>query len=235
MEWASPLATTSIEELWQWADTAAPLPEGTVVVGRITANDLSGNFYRMVVVEDSSGGVALRLALRGLAGHYPVGCRVRVDAGGLIADTYNGVLHLGRSQNLWSDYTVEPLMTREDIFTRVRVCEPPVESEPTNIPTDELQPSDCGRLVRLGPLLHKVDEAENNYWGITAYGSEADRYFVTPEGATVIVRTSTYADFASSTIPSEELSIVGILYTDRYGGEDVWVLKMRDIDDATPY
>ncbi len=232
VEFSAVLATCTTDQLWAWAESGTPLPQNSTLVGRVTANDLSGNFYQLIVVEDDKGAVAIRAALSGLSGHYPVGCKVGVDVSGLIVELYDGVLTLGRSRNTWSDYRVEPLVGREDIFDRIRVCGPPTTPTITSATPEELTARQCGSLVCINNLRHLTAEAENNYWGVTPYGSQAERYFSTPSGSVVVVSTSTYADFATATIPKGELSVCGILYSTRHAGEDVWMLKIRDLDDV---
>lgn len=232
VEFATPSATCTTADLWMWADSGMPLPENTHIVGRVTANDLSGNFYQLVVLEDRKGAMAVKVALSGLDGHYPVGCEVAVDASGLIVGLYDGALTLGRSRNTWSDYRVEPIVGRDEIFSKLRVCGTPTPPTVTSATPEELTAQQCGTLVRIEGLRHIEAEAENNYWGVTLYGYEAERYFSTPSGSIVVVTTSTYADFATVTIPRGELAVSGILYSTRHAGEDVWMLKIRDLDDV---
>lgn len=225
------LPNASIASLGRYASTGESLPEGTMIVGVVVANDVEGNFYRSIVVEDATGGVEVSLGLYDLAALYPLGSRVAVDVSGLAVLNYNGVNQLGRAIYSWSDYRVEPLTSRKEIFERVIVVERNSAITPTKLSVGELQESMCGSLVRLGPIVND-GSMEGDRWGVTDYGSEADRLFVeSKSGLRVIVRTSRYADFAELRIPDAELSITGILYRDRHEGEDVYVIKPRMYED----
>lgn len=222
------LYTTTIATLPQLAQMG-PFDGGTIA-GRVLANDRSGNFYKSIVVEDSTGGVEVCLDSYSLASLYPVGCRVVVELDGLWAREYKGVLQVGRTIYEWDDYGVEPIATRREIDRRVRICGEVEEVQPTTVEIACLSAEMCGRLVKVGPL--RCVEEEGAQWGDADYGTTCDRLFESPTGERIIVRTSLYADFAMLTIPKGEVWLTGVLYCDRHQGEDVFVLKMRDIDDV---
>ena len=230
VEFADTTYTATIAELREVAQWSERVPEGITVAGRVTANDRGGNFYRRIVVEDSSGAVEVLLGLYDLAALYPVGVEVVVRCGGLVADEYNGVLQLGAECYEWSDYRLEPIATRREIDRRVEVCGVSKNLEPLMVTSlGELSDSDFGRLVC---IKHARSEERDMDWGSSEYGSEADRVFLVGEGERFAVRTSRYADFSTLPIPSEEVTLTGILYRDRVAGEEMFVLKLRSEDDV---
>lgn len=206
-----------------------PFDEVTIK-GQVTANDLGGNFYKSIVVEDETGAVEVCLDSYELSALYPVGCWVVVDLDGLWAQEYDGVMQVGRMVYDWSDYRVEPIATRREIDLRVGVCGLVEECEPMEVAPSELTDALCGRLVRVGPLSYAGDEDKG--WGEADYGSTCDHLFLAADGTRVAVRTSSYADFASVGVPQRELFITGILYRDRLEGEQRFVLKMRTLNDV---
>lgn len=209
--------------------------EGVVIEGRVTANDLAGNFFRSIVVEDHTGAVEICLAAYELAALYPVGCSVVVDLDGLWCQPYDGVLQVGRVVYEWDDYRVEPIATRREIERRVRVSGAVEPLAPMVVGASELTEEMCGRLVKVGPLVLAEEaeyEGEILRWGNVDYGSNCNRLFVAEDGTRVVVRTSLYADFAQVAIPNRSLSLTGILYRDRLEGEDIFVLKMRSLEDV---
>lgn len=230
VEFADPTRSATIAELREMASENERVPEGVVVVGRVTANDRDGNFYQRIVVEDSSGAVEVLLGLYDLAALYPVGALVAVHCEGLVTDEYNGVLQLGAERYEWSDYRLEPIATRREIEQRVEVCGTVERLEPLEVTSLRVfKESDLGRLVRIrGARVEEVDED----WGTTEYGTEADRVFLLAEGEKFAVRTSLYSDFATEPIPLGELTLTGILYSDRVEGEEMFVLKLRSRNDV---
>ncbi len=231
----------SLSALRESAGSKMPFAEGTSIGGVVVANDLSGNFYRTLVVEDESGAVALRLALYDLAALYPVGYRVCVDAAGLVAEVRNGVVEVGWPADAWNSDEVRAIEGRHEVYERVTVVSPEREDVvPSALTVDEITLRHYGCFVALRGLTFLGDEEDEDVgteywrtdWGSTYYGSEADRLFVDELGRFVLVRTSRYADFAEQSIPRGRMSISGILYADRYKGADVPVLKIRDLSDV---
>lgn len=219
----------TIEALRYYAEEGVEVAEEIVVEGTVIADDKSGNFYRAIVVEDSSGAVEVRLGLYDLGALYPIGCRVTIEARGLAVAYYDGVLTLGREIYDWSGGRMEPIEPRDEIFERIEVTAKGTPPQPTTLPIGALTTEMCGRLTRVEGV-HYVGQESS--WGITDYSTEAEREFTDTSGAKILVRTSRYADFAEHNIPTEEVAITGILYTKRYKGEDLFILKMRDLGDV---
>jgi hypothetical protein len=227
---ADKLPNAPIEHLAEYAEEGGVIEDDVVVVGRVVADDASGSFYRAIVVEDASGGVEVRIGSWDLAALYPLGSQVAICAEGLAVARVDGVLTLGRTIYDWSGGRVEPIEPREEIARRVVVTDYAVAIEPQTKTIDALTEDDCGRLVRIEGVRYVGEPMVG--WGTTEYGSEVDREFVDVDGRIILVRTSRYADFAERRVPKEEVAICGVLYRDRYKGEDVYVLKMRDLNDV---
>ena len=220
--------TLHLGRLAEYAESGVPLPEGVVIEGSVTANDLSENFYQSLVLEQDGVGVELRLALYDLHALYPVGCGVVADIGTLSVERYNGVLQVGH-KGYGLGRGVEPVAPRSEILRRVEVSEvvAPVVAHSCTIAT--LSEDMCGRLVQIEGLRYEGEEEE---WGSADYGNSADRVFVDSEGGKIIVRTSRYAAFATERIPKGVVALRGVLYCDEVGEESVFVLKLRDRDDV---
>lgn len=219
----------NIEALRYYAEEGVKVAEELSFEGVVVADDRSGNFYRAIVVEDSSGAVEVRLGLYDLGTLYPIGCKVTIEAQGLAVAYYDGVLTLGREIYDWSGGRMEPIEPRDEIFERIHLTAKGTTPQPTTYPIGALSKEMCGRLTRVEGL-HYVGQESS--WGITDYSTEAEREFADTSGAKILVRTSRYADFAEHNIPTEEVAITGILYTKRYKGEDLFILKMRDLSDV---
>lgn len=219
----------NVEALRYYAEEGVEVMESINIGGTVTANDASGNFYRTIVVEDTTAAVEVRLGLWDLAALYPVGCEVVVSTRGLVVGYYEGALSLGRKSYDWSGGRVEPIAPKEEIFERVRAVGRGLMPTPATHTIGTLTQEMCGRLVRIEGLTYVGEEPS---WGDTEYGSEVERLFVDAEGVNILVRTSRYADFADHNIPTNALNITGILYRTRLHGEDIFALKMRDLNDV---
>ena len=67
-----------------------------VIAGIVIADDLSGNFYKEMIIEDSTGAIAVQLDQSNYNSLYPIGRRVYIKCQGLyIADDGDGNFQLG--------------------------------------------------------------------------------------------------------------------------------------------
>ncbi len=87
----------SIEELHKRmvSDDAFEIPGSPVIRGSVTANDLSGNFYRSFVVEQDGFAVEVLEGSRSLASRYAEGAVVVISLEGLWMARSSGVLQVG--------------------------------------------------------------------------------------------------------------------------------------------
>lgn len=205
------------------------IPEGVVFGGTVTANDVGGNFYRTIVVEDESGAVELNVGLYDLHNRFPIGSRVRIDAGGLVVMLYEGVVQMGRAIYPYNSHTVEPLGTHIEVDRRIEVEEEVCALEPQNIVVGQTEGDMCGRLVRVSAVRYV---GQPSGWATERYGSMVERCFATPQNDTIVVATSRYADFASEPIPHDRLSLSGILYLEESLRGPRYKLRLRSLDDV---
>ena len=75
----------------------AAVTEDITVEGVVTGNDLYGEFYKTLVVEDTSGGISIAVDATELYVDYPVGTAVTIHCNGLFLCDYGGKVMLGIS------------------------------------------------------------------------------------------------------------------------------------------
>lgn len=73
----------------------AAVTEDITVEGVVTGNDLYGEFYKTLVVEDTSGGISIAVDATELYVDYPVGTAVTIHCNGLFLCDYGGKVMLG--------------------------------------------------------------------------------------------------------------------------------------------
>jgi len=66
-----------------------------ILEGIVVADDSSGNFYKEIVIQDSTGGIVLLLNGYDLYTDYPVGRQLFIKAKGLYLGDYSGLIQLG--------------------------------------------------------------------------------------------------------------------------------------------
>ena len=66
-----------------------------VIGGVVIANDSSGNFYKQIVIQDSTGGIAVNIDDYNLYATFPIGRKVYVKLDGLYMAESSGLIYIG--------------------------------------------------------------------------------------------------------------------------------------------
>ncbi|MFI3277231.1 MAG: DUF5689 domain-containing protein [Rikenellaceae bacterium] len=225
------VANTTIESLHSTlVSERFDIMDDVIVEGVVTANDESGNIYKSFFME--SDGYALEV----LEGQYdlhvarPVGQRVVLKLEGLSLARYNSVVRVGLKAPDYSYYTLDYLEVQALIDLHIFNCGSTTEVEARSVSIGELTADMCGSLVEIEGLIHTpaVDDTQPYLW-------EGYECFEADGGARIWCNTSSYANFASVTIPSERVLIRGILKQESgipsVSGEQ-YIVVMRDVEDC---
>ena len=70
-----------------------------IIEGVVIANDSSGNFYKQIIIEDSTAGIAINIDDYNLYTAYPVGRNVFIKLNGLILYDDNRLISIGGSKD----------------------------------------------------------------------------------------------------------------------------------------
>ncbi len=221
-------ANTTISHLHTlYASGTRVINEDIVVEGVVTANDEFGNFFKSFVIEED--GYALEI-LDGLYDSYVchgVGSTIAIKLNGLGLDRYLGVLRCGLVAPLTSYYTLDYMTSTAivDYYIDLVDMGNPVTPNATTI--SELQEDQAGRLIALESLtLLTEDGVERTWSGYSLFRNSALD--------SIWCYTSPYADFASSTIPSCELSLSGILeFGSTDSATDQFIIKLHGSEGCT--
>jgi len=76
-----------------------PISEEIFIKGTITANDVSGNVYKQIQIQDSTGGINIQIDATGLSGSLPIGQDIVVKCQGLAYGEYGTLPQLGVDNN----------------------------------------------------------------------------------------------------------------------------------------
>lgn len=175
--------TSSYTQLGAGADTSTMIMEGIVV-----GDDRTGNFYKSIVIQDSSGGVQVRLNATNTYTDFPVGRKVWIKCNGLYIGRYNGTPQL--SYNLAGDAIPETLIKKYLIGgPRDQVVTPRVVS------INQLAPEHINTLIRLENVEFSGNEL-NTTFADAINNQSQNRTVRDCNGGSILVRTSGYATFA---------------------------------------
>jgi hypothetical protein len=197
----------------------------------VTANDESGNLYKKFVIQDETGAIELSVDETNMYADYKVGQQVFVECEGLYTGKYGGLQLIGyKYQNSSSGaYQVGRMSTdlfEDHIFKNDYPGDAPV---PDTISMSQLADSLMDRLVTFEKV-HFANGGNETFASADAsYPTSQD--IVDESGNTIVAYTSSYANFASDTLPAGKGTVTGIM--SYYNG--TWQLLIRDINDVTNF
>jgi hypothetical protein len=200
-EWDEPPITTipvgNILTVQDLMDTFNNVPikftEDFSVYGVITADDKSGNLYRNFYLQDATGAILLRTLF---SGGLSEGDSVRVALKGITLTQYSGMMQLD-SVNV--DKNVIKQATEKFVQPQTVTMQ--------QVLTDQ---SLIGKLIKLENVEFATAELGFTFAN-AALLQTLNRTLVDCDGNSVIVRTSGYANFANSVLPSGNGSLIAIL------------------------
>ncbi|MBK7410642.1 MAG: choice-of-anchor J domain-containing protein [Saprospirales bacterium] len=186
-----------------------------IIEGVVVADDSSGNFYRALIVQDATAGIEVRFAGTDLYNDYPMGRKVFVNCQGLTLSNYNGVLQLGEIQAaLIDDYICRG--------AKNQVVEPVV------VTIDQLNASYIDRLVRLEGVQFDAGSAGVTYADGVNFLSVNLTLMECASDATIILRSSGYADFATKLTPTGS-GYVDAIYSVYQSDKQLLIRHERDV------
>ena len=219
--------------LTEQTDTAR-ITEDIQIKARVTGNDIGGNIYNQIAVDDGTGGILICIAQGGLWGYLPVGQEILVSLKDLYIGTYGNQPQIGTPYTSNSGYTSPSRMNRtlwQEHFKLMGAADASqidtLEFDLDKINDDGYMKENCGRLM----IARGVTLSQAN--GKRTFAPEKDVQAGNAVNRSVnnstrlVVRTSTYADFAGTVMPEGKVDLVGIFT--RY--RDTWQILMRQDGD----
>lgn len=196
---------------------AVEIREDLVIEGVVVGNDESGNLFKELIIQDSTGGIQVRVDATDLFNDFPVGRQVFVRCRGLYLGDFNGAPQL----NGGPDARIAELLIDSVLIGGQRGLEVLPRVVTIGALTDDL----IHTLVQLEGLQF-VDTA-------TTYADAVNREdrnlnMETCDGETLILRSSGFADFAPVNVPGGRGNITGIYAV--FGDDQQ--LRIRDTSDV---
>ncbi len=210
--------------------TLLEITTDTIIQGIITANDESGNLYKTLYLQDQTAGIELKVDKTSLYTEYKVGQRIFIKCKGLYLGQYGGVTQLGYIYN-GSIGRIPEAMIPSHIYRDSLPGKAPVP-DTLNF-TASLNPK-ISKLVAIkdvrfpdhGQAFVNKGEDYTNRDIADAFGNP-----IIIDGETFILRSSKYANFANTKMPSGKGTLRGILSI--YNGQ--YQLFIRDTSDCVKF
>ncbi|MBX9779218.1 MAG: choice-of-anchor J domain-containing protein [Chitinophagaceae bacterium] len=181
-----------------------------IITGIVIANDASNNFYKSIVVQDSTGGITIQLDGFSLANDYPLYQRVFIRLNGLWLSEYGSMLQLGAGIDNTNPQYVDLLPIPVPLFSRYilkgNIESPPI---PIHVNFDQLKDSLQSRLIQIDSVELAVADTAKPFADAINKTTVSHTLRLCGVG-TVYLRTSGFADFAAIKTPRGNGSIKGI-------------------------
>ena len=222
-------------ELVRLADTTFPQKDSIIIEGIVTSDDEAGNYYKTIVIQDSTAGIEVKLEKTTLFRDYKRGQRVVIYCNGLYLGDYGGLIQLG------STYTENhykqlggmegDVIINKHVFRKGKTLVPVT---PITFQAATLAFSNMSKLIKVDnveflKITSPADGSRLTY--ADKLGGQSVDHTLDICGSSVtsfVLRSSGYAEFANDTIPSLKGSITGIL--SYYNG--TFQLIIRDLKDV---
>ena len=179
------------------------------VRGVVVASDWMGELYKSIIVVDDSGGIEVKLDLHDINALLPINSEVEIYCNGLVLARIGGKIEMGIASS--STFPVDNIeKSRFDDFIKITGMSEGVV--PTTKRIAEIESSDITRLVRLDNVRF-CDENQGLKWCDRENGEQLTtiRTLVDEEGNRLDVRTLSTCVYGNEVLPSNEISVVGVI------------------------
>ena len=214
-----------------------PVTDDIQIKAYVTGNDIEGNLFSQISLEDGTGAILVGINEGGINGYLPIGTEIIVNLKGLYIGCYGmqpqlgdkylsakGEISVGRMSKLLWDHQFK--------YTGKTVSVSSTEFNQASLKDAQYLTDNAGKLMTIKGVTftdggqkvysNKEDVVNNNC---------CERGLTGLSNYNIVVRTSTYADFAAEKLPSGKVNITGIFT--RYNNKwQVIIRKASDVENA---
>lgn len=188
-----------------------------VLQATVTANDKSGNIFKQIYVEDKTGGINIGLDQNSMYTTFAIGQELFIELHGLYMVEYGDELQIAYKGTTANRIPWETAQTH--LFLNGW---PTQKVEPTVLTLDQLSDKHVNTFVRVNDIYFQ-NGGKNTFAKEEGYGEE---FIKDAKGNSIMVRTSSYANFSNQILPEGYGDIQGIL--GRFRG--TWQFIIRDVE-----
>lgn len=216
--------------------------EDIKILGIVTGNDLGGNLYNQICLQDKTGGILVCIGKSGLYGELPVGQQVLIDCKGLYIGGYNKQAELG---GVYTNKKGSQSIGKVDRYVWEKHYKIIGEADEAKAEAmvevfDQTKIKDADYLKSCSGKLMRIEGVTFADAGKKVFAAEADKDYANCVNSgfsgistnNMVVRTSAYAKFANALLPEGPQNVTGIFT--RYAGSknDTWQILIRTADDV---
>lgn len=216
------------------------ITEDVQIKGRVVGNDIGGNIYNEVSIDDGTGAILICISQGGLFSYLPVGQEIVVDLKGLYIGGYGkqaeiGMPYTNAKGNSYVSRMSRVLWNKHFKLTGVADASKVVaeEFDLSKRTNEEYFTANNGKLMTIknveftnadGKTTFAPSEEKDAANSVNRGLSQNGKPIAT---SSLVVRTSSYADFAAKQLPTGKLNITGVFT--RY--RTTWQILIRDERD----
>lgn len=206
----------------------------------VTGNDVSGNIYNQVSVQDASGAIIIAINGSGLSGYLPVGQEILVNLKGLYIGSYKKLPQIGGVNTKLSDGSLGMGKIERAIWNEHFKILNPGEADASMVVPEEFDLTKLSDAAYMEAnvcklmTLKKVKFASANGTNVWAPDdTNTSLELIDAEtgkkisSSNLVVRNSGYSKFANEVVPQGVFDITGIFT--RYN--NTWQIVLRSTDD----
>ena len=231
------------------SDYASPINGGSfklidkdiMIKGVVTGNDISGNLYNEVSLQDETGALLVCINASGLHGYLPVGQEILINLKGLYIGGYGKQAEIGGIYtNLKTGATSVGKMDRsvwDEHFKIIGEADKskaePEEFDQSKLGDAAYMKANAGKLMTIKKVKFSGANGKNVWAADDATTNQTLVDYTTGKminSSQLVVRTSGYARFANAILPEGVFDITGIFT--RFN--NVWQIVLRSTDDLSP-
>lgn len=208
------------------ANTTSPVSlEGKVLKAVVIADDESGNFYKQLVVQDSTAGIRIDIDEFDLYETYPIGREVYIKGDGLFVWMDGDVAAIIGSSNT-NDSRIDGEKYR--LYLLGGAYNQPVTPRVRDLLT--LTSADYNTLVQLNNVEINACDAGSNF----GYPNQSRNVDMTEcaTGGNIIMRNSGFATFANDRMPTGNGAIIAVFNSFR-GTSQLFIRSPEDVSSMT--
>ena len=200
------------------------------IKGVVTGNDIEGNLYNEISLQDETGAIIIAISEGGIWGYLPIGTEIVVDLKDLYIGNYGlqaqiGVPYTNASGNTYVSRMSKLLWNSHFKLTgNTKTIEPVTFNNST---WDNF--NDGAKLATIKNVRFDVPNDTTTFASPNSGAGSKSIYFKGIDKS-VMVYTSNYADFAATYVPTEKVNVTGIVVT--YNRYKEFII--RSIDDVQP-
>ena len=219
------------------------ITEDVQIKGRVVGNDIGRNIYNEVSIDDGTGAILICISQGGLFSYLPVGQEIVVDLKGLYIGGYGkqaviGMPYTNAKGNSYVSRMSRVLWNKHFKLTGVADASKVVaeEFDVSKRTKEEYFTANNGKLMTIKNVEFTNADGKTTF----APSDEKDAANSVNRGlsqngkpiatSSIVVRTSSYADFAAKQLPTGKLNITGVFT--RY--RTTWQILIRDERDIQP-